>query len=133
MFRDETFVLADSAKQAPDDDHSFSMAVQRVANPGVTEMKAGAYSAGIDLDAILCQRSSLQECAQVVGMAQLAVAFVFFALSVFAGHRVSKPTPFSTAQAAVSGRLFSLGCKECCATPFGTAPRTRRMVVREAR
>ena len=36
------------------------------------------------------------------------------------------------AQAAVSGRLFSLVCGELVGTPFGTPLRTRRMVVRDA-
>jgi hypothetical protein len=86
VFFDDTFVLANPAKQPPDDSLSFLMAVQRVANPGVTEMKPGADSAGVDLDAILCQRSSLHQCAEVVGMAELALAFLFFGFSVFAGH-----------------------------------------------
>ena len=81
-----TFVATNPANQPPDHGHSFLMAVQRIANPGVTEMKSGADWARIDLDVILRQRSSLHQCAEVVGMPQLAVAFVFFALSVFAGH-----------------------------------------------
>ena len=70
---------------------------------------------------------------QVVGMAQLAPAGLFFGFSVLAGHSVSKPTPWGTAQAAGNGRLFSLVCGELVGTPIDTPARTRRIVVREAR
>ena len=91
MFCYKTFVPANSANQALGDKRSLLMAVQRVANSGVAEMEPGTERAGVDFDAVLCQRSGLQQCAEVVGMAQLAPAFVLFGFSVFAGHVFLKP------------------------------------------
>ena len=62
LFCYDAFVAANPANQPPHDSHSFLMTVQRVANPGVTKVKPGAYGAGVDLDVILCQRSSLHQC-----------------------------------------------------------------------
>ena len=59
VFCYDTFVLANPANQPAGNRPSFFIAVPRVANLGVTEVKPGADGAGVNLDAILCQRPSL--------------------------------------------------------------------------
>jgi len=69
VFRYKAFMLVNLANEPADDNHSFLMAVPCVANTRVAKMKAATHSTGVDVDAILGQRSSLHQCAEVVGMA----------------------------------------------------------------
>jgi len=59
VFGDETFVAAHPPYQVSNDDDSFLLAVSRITDLGMSEVKPRTDGARVDVDMIFGQRSSL--------------------------------------------------------------------------
>ena len=133
MFFDDLLVPSNPFHKRSRLREALSAAMSIVPDVTVAKVQPATDQARINHDAVFVQGSSLEECAQIVPVAQLSPTLVYAFLPGFTDvpvppvrYGVTKGTPFITAQAAVSGRLFSLGCGVLCAAPFGAVVRDMR-------